>query len=97
MELSSCPDCHDLADALRKQTDRITERDEIIKQLRFLLKGTELSLKQARKQIDLQNKYIEKLGFCPDCRDKTDGTCFRCKVQYLEKRLERYNEKAENF
>ena len=44
-------------------------------------------IRRLEKRIDLQNRYIERMGFCPDCRDKVDETCYRCKCQGLEKRL----------
>ncbi len=103
MELSDCPDCHDLAEALRKHVkmvddarryvtdahagevrqitplealreltvyyeDMMEDQDEAInnyetdiKNLEFLLTGTESNYKEARKQIELQLKYITEL------------------------------------
>ena len=60
---------------------------EEVENLKFMLEGTEINLKNAKKQIELLYRYIDKLGFCPDCRDKTDGHCYRCKVQSLENKL----------
>ncbi len=59
-----------------------------VKNLKFMLEGTEINLKKARKQIELQHRYIERMGFCPDCRDKVDGTCYRCETQRLKGKLD---------
>lgn len=56
--------------------------------LKHMLGGTEINLKNAKKQIKMLYRYIDRLGFCPDCRDKLDGSCYRCKVQILERKLD---------
>jgi hypothetical protein len=96
MELSSCPDCHDLANALRAHVKMVREareyatdvmagevrkitplealqeqaiyyegmmdeQDVEIDNLKFLLEGTKINLKDAKEQIKLQLKYITKL------------------------------------
>jgi ribosomal protein L7/L12 len=94
MELSSCPDCKDLAESLRVHVkmvkeareyatdahagevrkitplealqeltvyyeDMMDDQDKEIKNLKFLLKGTKVRLKDAKTQVELQLKYIQ--------------------------------------
>ncbi len=96
MELSSCPDCKDLAEALRVHVkmvkearqyitdahagelrditplealqelseyyeDMMDEQDKEIKNLKFLLEGTKINLKDEKAQSKIQIKYIIEL------------------------------------
>lgn len=62
MELGDgCPDCLDLAEALRNHIKKNKEQEEEIKGLKFLLEGTKINLKDAKQQIDLQLSYISEL------------------------------------
>jgi predicted nucleic acid-binding Zn-ribbon protein len=135
MELSSCPDCHDLAETLRhhvKMVDdarkyatdahagvvrhitplealqeqaeyyedmmedqdeaindlegRLEKQDTEIRQLNFILQGTEINYREARAQIELQLKYIRErnnklekfvnfIQSC-ECQDVAPGKCY---------------------
>lgn len=57
-----------------------------IEQIKFLeqrIRKLNKENTQLRAQIKCLKQRIERDGFCPDCRDKTDGTCFRCKFQVI--------------
>lgn len=41
-----------------------------------------------KKIIATKERYIERMGFCPDCRDKVDGKCYRCENQRLRRILD---------
>ena len=61
MELSSCPDCHDLAEALRNHIQKVKDQKLEISSLKFLLKGTQINLVGEQKQSELQMRYITDL------------------------------------
>ncbi len=45
--------------------------------------------RKLKKIIELKQHEIDKYGFCPDCRDKVDGECYRCKNDKLKAENER--------
>lgn len=59
---------------------RLVSQEEIKRVL-----DLEVEVHRLKRIIELKDNYIERMGFCPDCRDKVDGTCYRCKLQAIEK------------
>jgi hypothetical protein len=61
-----------------------------LEQIKFLegrIRELDKENTRLRVQIKCLKQRIERDGFCPDCRDKTDGTCFRCKLQTANARI----------
>jgi hypothetical protein len=77
--------------SLRRENKEL--RRELDKPALGNLKAQHSAAKENRclkKQVEHLNRRIDSHGFCPDCRDKTDGSCWRCRCQSLERKL--YNE-----
>lgn len=62
----------------------VSDVQEVWKEVKLLRKKNIL-LKLKLKHCELR---LKNHGFCPDCRDKLDGECWRCKCQHLENRME---------
>lgn len=79
--------------------DEPNEGDEVVityGKLKYMEKEIERLNKQLRvaeKKADANGDYIDRLSFCPDCRDKVlDRGCWRCEVQKRDREIERLKE-----
>ena len=72
------------------------EYKKLWKEQRRKAESFEKECKRLEKTVELKNKHIDRMGFCPDCRDKLDGQCYRCKVYRLERRLLIYGRHLED-
>lgn len=51
--------------------------------------------KQLKKQVELLKYTINNHAFCPDCRDKLNGRCYRCACQALIRKKDKWKAKYE--
>lgn len=68
-----------------------------VKYLTAKIKMLEHKLRVETKKNEILRHAIDSHSFCPDCRDKMDGHCFRCRYQAEQRKNEELRRRLEEM